>query len=168
MSPAHALLALDPPSASMGEAVAVGLRSRGVATEVRRFAEGVPMYPLTADLVIVGLGLVPGEVVGARAVRSWLASIAAETPGQLAAAFNVRTGWALSPGQLTAGAACRVMTAAGFRLADLPMAFRTLGEASGGPDRELARAEDWGRALADTLQLFLIAAAPVVVSGQGH
>lgn len=164
----RAMLALDSPSLSMGEAVAAGLTSRGVQTEIRTFSEGVPMHPLSADLIVVGLGLVTGEVVGARAARSWLASIAAEPPGQLAAAFNVRTGWALAPGQLTAGAVSRVMSASGFRMADLPMTFRTLDEAEDGADREFARAEDWGRGLADTLHLFLISAAPLVLSGQRH
>jgi hypothetical protein len=162
------MLAVDTPSIALGESVAAGLRCRGVATEVKPFSGGVPMHPLTADLVIVGLGLVPGEVVGSRAARSWLASIVPEVPGQLAAAFNVRTGWAVAPGQLTAGGACRVMSASGFRLADLPMTFRTLDEVQEGSDREFARAEDWGRALADTLQLFLISAISPVVSGQGH
>lgn len=164
----RAMLALDSPSIAMGEAVAVGLRSRGVATEVKLFSEGVPMHPLTADLVIVGLGLVAGEVVGARAARSWLASIAAEVPGQLAAAFTVRTGWDLASGQLTAGAACRVMSASGFRLADQPMTFRTFGDVVDGADREFARAEDWGRSLADTLQLFLISAVAPTGSGERH
>lgn len=164
----RALLALDAPSTPIGEAVATGLRSRGVVAEVALFSEGVPMHPLDADLVIVGLGLVPGEVIGARAARSWLATIAPGVTNQLAASFSVRTGWTVAPGQLTSGAACRVMSAAGFRLADLPATFRTLDESAGGSDRELRRAEDWGRSLADTAHLFSIAAAPATPSVQRH
>lgn len=154
------MLAVDAPSLAVGDAVAAGLRCRGVTTEVMEFSHGVPVSPLTADLIVVGLGLVSGEVVGARAVRSWLASVAPEAPGQLAAAFNVRTGWAVAPGQLTAGAACRVLSASGFHLADLSMTFPTFGdEVTERADRERSRAEEWGRALANTVCLSLIAAA---------